>query len=91
MERDAWPSGPTSRRDHFNVLPVKGEIDLNVSPSIATLLNAMIERKPKRLVVDLSSVTYVDSAGLGGVDCSDAKSGGLRRQILAGWIAGNHL
>ena len=28
------------------------------------LLNAMIDKKPKRLVVDLSSVTYIDSAGL---------------------------
>ena len=46
------------------MLPLEGEIDLHVSPSITALLNAMIEKKPERLVVDLSSVTYIDSAGL---------------------------
>ena len=29
-----------------------------------TTLNAMIEKKPERMVVDLSDVTYIDSAGL---------------------------
>ena len=56
--------GPTPRQNRFNVLPLKGEIDLHVSPSVTGLLNAMIEKKPERLVVDLSSVTYIDSAGL---------------------------
>jgi anti-sigma B factor antagonist len=46
------------------VLPLKGEIDLHVSPTVAASLNAMIEKKPGRLVVDLSEVTYIDSAGL---------------------------
>ena len=64
MKKDASPSGPTARRERSNVLPLKGEIDLHVSPSVAASLNAMIEKKPKRLVVDLSDVTYIDSAGL---------------------------
>jgi anti-sigma B factor antagonist len=64
MKKDASPSGPTARRDRPDVLPLKGEIDLHVSPSVAASLNAMIEKKPRRLVVDLSEVTYIDSAGL---------------------------
>ncbi len=52
---------PTKRP---NVLPLEGEIDLHVSPRIATSLNAMIKEKPKQLVVDLSQVTYIDSSGL---------------------------
>jgi anti-sigma B factor antagonist len=64
MKKDASPSGPTPRQDRSNVLPLKGEIDLHVSPSVTALLNAMIEKMPERLVVDLSSVTYIDSAGL---------------------------
>ena len=56
--------GPTPRRNRSNVLPLEGEIDLHVSPSVTALLNAMIDKKPERLVVDLSSVTYIDSAGL---------------------------
>jgi len=47
-----------------NVLPLEGEIDLHVSPRIASLLNAMIMPKPKQVVVDLSKVSYIDSSGL---------------------------
>ena len=56
--------GSTPRQNRSNVLPLKGEIDLHVSPSVTALLNAIIDNKPQRLVVDLSSVTYIDSSGL---------------------------
>src|SRR5436309_16105577 len=62
--KNASPSGPMPRQDRSNVLPLKGEIDLHVSPSVTASLNAMIEKKPEHLVVDLSDVTYIDSAGL---------------------------
>jgi anti-sigma B factor antagonist len=47
-----------------NVLPLEGEIDLHVSPRIATALTAMMDEKPQQLVVDLSRVSYIDSSGL---------------------------
>ena len=47
-----------------NVLPLEGEIDLHVSPRVTAALATMIEKKPTRLVVDLSAVTYIDSSGL---------------------------
>ncbi len=50
--------------DRPNVLPLKGEIDLHVSPRIASSLGAMVDEKPKTLVVDLSEVSYIDSSGL---------------------------
>lgn len=50
--------------DEPNVLPLEGEIDLHVSPRVAASLGALINRKPARLVVDLSRVTYIDSSGL---------------------------
>ena len=65
MNKNASPVDPTPERDRSNVLPLKGEIDLHVSPSVTASLNSMIEKKPERLVVDLSDVTYIDSAGLG--------------------------
>lgn len=46
------------------MLPLEGEIDLHVSPSVAASLNMMIEKKPKQLIVDLARVTYIDSSGL---------------------------
>src|SRR5436190_10289327 len=50
--------------DESNVLPLEGEIDLHVSQRVAASLRSMIERKPARLVVDLSRVNYIDSSGL---------------------------
>jgi anti-sigma B factor antagonist len=52
------------RKDRPNVLPLDGEIDLHVSPNVAATLSAMIEKRPKRLVVDLARVTYLDSSAL---------------------------
>lgn len=50
--------------DRPNVLSLEGEIDLHVSPTIATSVKSMIREKPKQLVVDLSRVSYIDSSGL---------------------------
>jgi anti-sigma B factor antagonist len=64
MNNDPASSNTTPRQSHSNVLPLKGEIDLHVSPSVTASLNEMIEKKPERFVVDLSGVSYIDSAGL---------------------------
>src|SRR5256885_13541157 len=47
-----------------NVLPLEGQIDLNVSAKVANSLAQLIKDKPARLVVDLSGVNYIDSSGL---------------------------
>jgi anti-sigma B factor antagonist len=47
-----------------NVLPLQGEIDLNVSPEIASTFDKLVREKPPHVVVDLSDVTYIDSSGL---------------------------
>jgi anti-sigma B factor antagonist len=47
-----------------NVLPLYGEIDLNVSPEIAETFNQLLRSRPPRVVVDLTRVTYIDSSGL---------------------------
>ncbi len=47
-----------------NVLPLHGEIDLNVSPQLATAFSEMVQTKPPKVVVDLTHVTYIDSSGL---------------------------
>ena len=52
------------RKDRPNVLPLEGEIDLHISANVAASLQTMIEKKPKRLVVDLAKVSYIDSSGL---------------------------
>lgn len=47
-----------------NVLPLEGALDLHVSPEVRASLRQMIDLKPKRLIVDLSKVPYIDSSGL---------------------------
>ncbi len=64
MKRSAFPATPVPRQHRPNVLPLKGEIDLHVSPAVTESLNAMTEKKPERIVIDLSRATYIDSAGL---------------------------
>ena len=46
------------------VFAPQGAIDLHVSPEIRATLLQMIDEKPKRLVIDLSRVPYVDSSGI---------------------------
>src|SRR5437868_14704276 len=57
-------SKPTAASDQPNVLPLDGEIDLHVSPRVALSLEQMVNKKPAKLVVDLSRVSYIDSSGL---------------------------
>src|SRR6266576_1227767 len=64
MKKDPASSNTTPRQSRSNVVPLKGEIDLHVSPTVTAALNDVIDKKPERLVVDLSGVSYIDSAGL---------------------------
>src|SRR5215831_12013030 len=64
MKESLSPATPMPSKDRPNVLPLEGEIDLHVSPDLTAALNRMIDKKPKKLVIDLSRVTYIDSAGL---------------------------
>jgi anti-sigma B factor antagonist len=47
-----------------NVLPLEGQIDLNVSAKVAESIAELVKEKPARLVIDLSGVNYIDSSGL---------------------------
>jgi len=64
MKKSAFPATPVPRPHCPNVLPLKGEIDLHVSPAVTQSVNAMTEKKPERIVIDLSRATYIDSSGL---------------------------
>ena len=47
-----------------NVFAPEGAIDLHNAPETRAALRKLIDKKPKRLVVDMSRVPYVDSSGL---------------------------
>jgi anti-sigma B factor antagonist len=64
MRENASPAIPVQHQHRPNVLPLEGDIDLHVSPDVAESLNAMIKKRPERIVIDLSRATYIDSAGM---------------------------
>jgi anti-sigma B factor antagonist len=64
MRDNASPAAPVLHQNRPNVFPLEGDIDLHVSPAVTEALNAMIKKKPERIVVDLSRATYIDSAGI---------------------------
>ena len=64
MRENASPASPVQHQHRPNVLPLEGDIDLHVSPAVTESLNAMIKKKPERIVIDLSRATYIDSSGL---------------------------
>ena len=64
MTDNASSAAPVLHQDRANVLAIEGDIDLHISPAITEALNAMIKKKPERIVIDLSRATYIDSAGV---------------------------
>ena len=46
------------------VVSVAGEVDIASAPQLRTHVNAALAAKPRRLVVDLSQTTYLDSSGI---------------------------
>src|SRR6266576_7368 len=64
MKEKVSPATAVPRQHRPNVMPLEGDIDLHVSPVVRESLNAMIKKKPERIVIDLSRVTYIDSAGV---------------------------
>src|SRR5436190_21608999 len=64
MLDNAFPPAPALHQDRANVLAIEGDIDLHISPAVTEALNAMIKKKPERIVIDLSRATYIDSSGV---------------------------
>jgi len=50
--------------DSVNVLPLRGEMDLHISPLVEKSLASMIRKRPPHIVIDFSGVTFIDSSGL---------------------------
>lgn len=47
------------------ILDISGEIDLYNAPEIKDIINKMIEQKKYNVIINLKSVTYIDSSGIG--------------------------
>jgi len=47
------------------IVKLAGEVDMSQSPSVHQALVEVLEKQPKRLVIDLTEVSYMDSSGVG--------------------------
>jgi len=50
--------------DSETVLAASGEISMTSSPVLRRALMRVAEQRPRRLVVDLAEVTFIDSSGI---------------------------
>ena len=67
------------------VVSPEGDIDLSRSPALRTSLRQVMSGKPKRLVVDLGQVDYMDSSGVATlVEALQIARRGDTRMILCG-------
>ncbi len=53
------------RQGDATVVTLVGEVDLHHTPDVHRVLVSACQEKPKTLVVNLASVTYLDSSGIG--------------------------
>ena len=51
-------------RNGATIVRPKGDVDLQRSPILRDQLKSVSEKKPGRLIVDLSDVSYMDSSGV---------------------------
>lgn len=66
------------------VLNVAGEIDLATAPQLGESINAAMEQRPETLVVDLSRVDFLASAGMAVlIGCHQQAQGNIRFRIVA--------
>jgi len=68
------------------VLQVSGEVDLDNRDELRTMISELVEAGVRRLVVDLTEVSFIDSSGLGallGGRSSLVEVGGWMRLVIS--------
>ena len=64
------------------IVALAGEVDMSTSPDVRHVFLELVERKTPRVIVDLTSVSYIDSSGIATlVECfkNTGKYGGKLR------------
>lgn len=63
----------------------EGDIDMHRSPEFRNVLRGVNEKKPKRLIINLEKVGYMDSSGLATlVECMRTAKNNKTEMILCG-------
>jgi len=61
----AGPVKEIRRNPDATVVMLAGDVDLHHAPALHSALLDISEARPKRLIVDLTDVPYMDSSGVG--------------------------
>lgn len=70
--------------DRTTVISVSGVLDMLTSPQLEATLSAAIDKKPAAVIVDLSDVDFLASAGMGAlVDARDQADGRMGFAVVA--------
>lgn len=76
----------TSERADGYVVHLSGELDISSAASVESRLMELEQRAPARLILDLRSVSFIDSTGLSMIINADgrARKDGRRLTIVSG-------
>lgn len=85
---DAYPLGETmtttvSVHDGATVLAVVGEVDLATAPALENAIDSTLSGKPGALVIDLSEVSFLASAGMAALVAAHQRAGSTRIAVVA--------
>ncbi|WP_039814600.1 STAS domain-containing protein [Nocardia otitidiscaviarum] len=72
-----------SVRDEATVLTVAGEVDLATAPALENAIDATLGGKPAVLVIDLSEVSFLASAGMAALVAAHQRAGDTRIAVVA--------
>ncbi|MFC3962840.1 STAS domain-containing protein [Nocardia jiangsuensis] len=65
-----------SSREGATVLSVAGEVDLATAPALENAIDAILGAKPASLIIDLTEVSFLASAGMATLVAAHQRAGG---------------
>lgn len=85
---DAYPLGETMTtsvtvHDDATVLAVIGEVDLATAPALENAIESILGGKPGALIIDLSEVSFLASAGMAALVAAHQRAGATRIAVVA--------
>lgn len=86
MSREMSVGWETSELDDGYHVELSGELDISTSASVESRLIELERREPRRLLLDLRRVNFIDSTGLSMIINADgrARKAGRRFTIVSG-------
>ncbi len=87
---DGYPMGDTMTTavsdagdEGVQVLTVTGEVDLATAPALENAIESILGSKPRGLVIDLSEVGFLASAGMAVLVAAHQRAGATRIAVVA--------